>query len=124
MADWGSIFSGGAGGAAGGALAGGVIGGPWGAAIGAGAGGLLGGYSGYVQGKANEKQNKAFEDARKRLAEMQRALYAQRMQNLNQAMTYFDPYLDRAAMLTARRVETPKFSTDLPAGLPNQQKWF
>jgi hypothetical protein len=131
MADLSSIFSGALGGAGGGALTGaslGSLGGPGGtlvgAGIGAGVGGLVGGYAGYAQGKANEAQSKAYADARKRLAEMQRALYSQRMQNLNQAMGYFEPYLNNVQQLTGSRPTVPKFSTDLPAGAAPTKQWF
>ena len=85
-----SMFSG----AGSGALAGSALG-PKGAI----AGGALGLISGFFSGGAQNKRKAAMAESRKRLEELRRNQYAQRMQDLDKAMSYFSPVDDEITRL-------------------------
>lgn len=92
--------SGALGGAGSGAMLGTMIGGPgMGTAIGAGAGALIGGATGWFRGRSNKKAQDAQKKAREKLAQLKREAYAQRMDNLQRTMAYFQPANDMAARL-------------------------
>lgn len=74
-------------GAGSGALTGFAVGGPVGALV----GGLGGGLLGLFGGGAQKKQEQNLADARARLQEAARQSYAQRMQDLDRGMAYFQP---------------------------------
>lgn len=81
-------------GAGSGAAAGSMFG-PKGAAI----GGAVGGIAGFFRGGGQNKRKAAMGEARKRLQELQRTQYAQRMQDLDRAMAYFQPVDDEISRL-------------------------
>ena len=79
------------GGAAGGAATGGMLGGPWGAA----AGGVIGGGLGLLQGQARSRganaQRASTDAAMRRLQMLSQQQYAQRMQDVEKAMSFYGP---------------------------------
>lgn len=62
-----------------------------GTGIGAGIGAIGGGLLGFFGGGAEKKRQQANEDARRQLQEYARQQYAQRMQDLDKALAYFQP---------------------------------
>lgn len=95
MANYTSIGSGAVSGGATGALIGSQIMPGYGTAIGAGVGAVGGGLMGYFAGKkqdeANDAQNSAIEEARKRLQAMAASQRGQREEDLQRALGYFAP---------------------------------
>lgn len=92
-------------GAAGGGAAAGSAFGPWGAAIGGGLG-LLGGIG---QANTNAKARKTQAQARAEMQELARQQYAQRMQDLQAAMKYFQPVNARLERLYGSDAVAPPF---------------
>lgn len=78
-------------GGASGAIAGGQIGGPWGAAIGGGLG-LLGGFLGSNgANEAKQAQQRALDDAMKRLQQFSVQQQQNRQQDLQKTMAFYGP---------------------------------
>lgn len=104
-------------GAGSGALIGGSFGGPLGAGIGAAAGGLLGLFG----GGAEDDRRQQTEAARKQLQEYARQQYAQRMQDLQRAMQYFQPVNANLQRLYGPGAAAPQqnFAPPPPAYSPN-----
>lgn len=88
------LFGGAASGAGSGAAIGSLFG-PLGTGIGAGAGALLGGGLGYFRGKARDKSKQAVGQARLQLEQLARDQRQQRMQDLDRAMSFFQPAQDQ-----------------------------
>lgn len=86
------IFGGAMSGVGPGASIGSMIGGPGlGTGLGALAGGVLGGGLGFFRGKARDKSKQALGQARMQLEQLARDQRTQRMADLNQAMSFFQP---------------------------------
>jgi hypothetical protein len=100
----------------------GSFGGPWGAGIGAGIGALGGGIAGWFAGRdrdeANEQSQSAILEARKRLQELATGQRAQREQDLQQALSYFDPVKAEMTRLYGRKLPQPVGQPGMAAPAP------
>lgn len=121
MANYQSIGSGAISGGATGAMIGSQIMPGYGTAIGAGVGAIGGGVMGYFAGKkqdeANDAQNQAIEEARRRLQEMATSQRGQREADLARAMSYFQPVQQEIGRLYGTGTAPPPVNVTAPSNL-------
>lgn len=79
-------------------------------------GGLPGAVAGHYQGKAKDAQEAGINDAQTQLAGAKEQAYTRRMQDLQEAMKFYQPVAGELKRLYGMEMPTPSFGGVRPAG--------